>query len=87
VKFYGSSHRKPDVIHLGLGDLLLLYTDGVTEARRDRQLFGSERLQRLMSRKRISAERLPDLVLDRVLAFSGGTLRDDVAMLALMCTI
>ncbi len=65
------------------GDLALFYTDGVTEARRDGQFFGQDRLLALLRRKRISAKRLPQLIVDKVLAFSGGVLRDDLAILAL----
>jgi serine phosphatase RsbU (regulator of sigma subunit) len=68
------------------GDLLLLYTDGVTEARRGLELFGEKRLERLLRRKRITAGRLPSLVLDQVLAFSSGSLHDDMAVLALALT-
>ncbi len=69
---------------LEANDLLLLYTDGVTETRRAGELFGQQRLERLLRRKRITVERLPHLILDQMLAFSGGTLRDDVAILALL---
>jgi serine phosphatase RsbU (regulator of sigma subunit) len=64
-------------------DLALLYTDGATEARRDGQFFGQDRLLVLLRRKRVSVKRLPQLVVDRVLAFSGGVLRHDLAILAL----
>ena len=64
------------------GDLVLLYTDGVTEARHDGQFFGQEGLMALLRRKRVSAKSLPQLIVDRVLAFSGGVLRDDLAILA-----
>lgn len=64
-------------------DLLLLYTDGVTETRREEEFFGEERLRELLRLERVSVEGLPELVLSRVLAFSGGSLNDDVAVLAL----
>jgi PAS domain S-box-containing protein len=63
--------------------LLLLYTDGITEARRDGDLYGEERLARAVVRvcgHRV--DELPALLLDDALEFSGGTLRDDVALLA-----
>ncbi len=74
---------KSGSVDLEAGDLLLLYTDGVIEARRGGEFFGEKRLETLLRRKRISVERLPHTVLDQVLAFSGGGLRDDVAVLAL----
>ena len=70
-------------MELEAGDLLLLYTDGVLEARRNGEFFGEKRLEKIMRRKRIKAESLPSVVLERVLAFSGGTLTDDIAVLAL----
>ena len=54
------------------------------ETRRDGQFFGQKRLERLLKRKRITVERLPHLILDQLLAFSHGTLSDDVAVLALL---
>lgn len=72
----------PNEVSLRSGDLLLLYTDGVTEARSDGTFFGEEGLARILGRKRVSAQRLPQLIVDKVLAFSGGRLADDVAVLA-----
>jgi serine phosphatase RsbU (regulator of sigma subunit) len=83
---YPDANWKPREISLAPGDLLLLYTDGVTEARRGLEMFGEKRLERLLKRKRISPGRLPHMILDQVLAFSGGSLRDDAAVLVLSLT-
>jgi serine phosphatase RsbU (regulator of sigma subunit) len=70
---------------LGPGDLLVLYTDGVTEVRRRRrEVFGHRELTTLL---RTCGGLPPDAVADRVeaavLAASEGRLRDDVAILIL----
>jgi len=67
---------------LGPADLLFLYTDGIIEARRGGEFFGEMRLQDLL-RRAVPVERLPQVVLDEVLDFSGGMLQDDVAILSL----
>ncbi len=68
---------------MGPGDLLLLYTDGITEARAGAELFGEARLAQAIRHASAPVEDVPALVLEQVLAFSGGELRDDVAILAL----
>ncbi len=68
------------------GDTLLLYTDGIIEARSGREPFGESRLEHIVRRKNVSVRRLPRLILDQVLAFTGGHLIDDVALLALQYT-
>jgi PAS domain S-box-containing protein len=77
---------KPGEARLEAGDILLLYTDGIVEARRGKEFFGDERLEKLLKRKRLSVERLPGLILDQVLAFSEGKLTDDIAVLAVELT-
>lgn len=65
------------------GDVLFLYTDGLTEARRGIHLFGDERLIDLLSICPPSPKKIPSCIFDEVLKFSGGILQDDVALLAL----
>jgi Stage II sporulation protein E (SpoIIE)/Phosphoserine phosphatase RsbU, N-terminal domain len=78
--------RLTDVaVRLGPGDVLVLYTDGVTEVRRRRrEVFGHRQLVALLGR---CAGLPPDAVADRVelavLQASEGRLRDDMAILAL----
>ena len=79
---FAESVWKPREAQLGTGDLLILYTDGITEARRDDDFFGEERLAAVTKRSGVPVEELPQLVLDEVMGFSGGVLKDDVAILA-----
>jgi serine phosphatase RsbU (regulator of sigma subunit) len=71
-------------VMLGPGEVLVLYTDGVTEVRRRRrEVFGQRELVALLE---TCAGLPPDAVADRVeaavFAASEGRLRDDVAILA-----
>lgn len=69
---------------LGSGDILFLYTDGVLEARRgDRELFGEERLFEALSGASTPVRAVTE-VFERLTAFAGGELSDDVALLAVM---
>ena len=61
----------------------MLYTDGVTEARRDGELFGEERLVEAVADLRgRSAQELADGVRDAALAFAG-RLSDDLQVVTL----
>jgi serine phosphatase RsbU (regulator of sigma subunit) len=66
------------------GDVLLMYTDGVTNARRGGELFGRDRLEALLpglaSRR---AGRIVSHIYRTVRAFAEGDLHDDCALLAL----
>ncbi len=64
-------------------DTILIYTDGVTEARGGRELYGSERLSALLEGVGDADPlTLPAKVFAAIEAFAEGRLRDDVAMLA-----
>lgn len=64
------------------GDVLILYTDGVTEARCGGELFGEERLMDLVKElKSINAKALPQAIFNELSARTGGRLSDDIAIL------
>ncbi|MFL5980359.1 MAG: SpoIIE family protein phosphatase [Gaiellaceae bacterium] len=66
---------------LAPGDAIVLYTDGVLEARRDGELYGMERLDRLLAeRASLSPAELARAVLDDCRAFADGELADDCAV-------
>jgi chemotaxis methyl-accepting protein methylase/serine phosphatase RsbU (regulator of sigma subunit) len=69
---------------MGDGDVLVLFTDGVTEARRDHVLLGEERLAKfLRDVGAIPTRDVPQFLFDHVLEFTGGSLSDDVAIVAI----
>ncbi|MBL7502283.1 SpoIIE family protein phosphatase [Frankia sp. CNm7] len=76
-------------LRLRPGDTLLLYTDGVTEARRGRDQFGDERLRALLASidtataSTATADTVTAAVEAAVLAHTGGPPQDDIAILAI----
>jgi PAS domain S-box-containing protein len=74
---YGASH-----VMLTLDDYLMLYTDGVTEARRGAELFGEARLLEAVEALRGgTAEEMAQGIADAALGF--GQLRDDLQVVVL----
>lgn len=66
------------------GDLLFMYTDGLTEARQGDELFGEERLfHALEGMAGLAPGEVLNAVTERVSAFAGGRLSDDLALLAI----
>ena len=69
---------------IGVGEMIVLYTDGITEARCQHEMFGEDRLVRTLTKLRhTSVKRMPQRLLGAVLEFSGGVLRDDTVVLCL----
>jgi serine phosphatase RsbU (regulator of sigma subunit) len=69
---------------IAAGQTLLLYTDGVPEARRGNRLLGEDGLRELArAAPRLSLDALLDRIERGALAHAEGSLRDDLAMLAL----
>jgi serine phosphatase RsbU (regulator of sigma subunit) len=72
---------------LAAGECVVLFTDGVVEARRERELYGLERLDRALGRgARLSPEELARAVVDDCRSFAGGELGDDCAVVVIRRT-
>ena len=73
-------HRIP----FGPGDKLVLYTDGISEARQGRELLGLERVQQaLAEHSHASAAELAHALLSTATDWASGQLTDDAAVLVL----
>jgi phosphoserine phosphatase RsbU/P len=74
-------------LRLSAGEALVLYTDGVTERRNGRQMFGDETLLRVLgSAASQSADAVAGRVEREVRAFGPGVSRDDLAVLVVRAT-
>ena len=86
----GDGAPAPSICDLEPDDVVLLYTDGVTEARTpDGELFGLERLADLLEREAASgrtAEELLRRLVQSVLDHQSGGLRDDATLLLVQWT-
>jgi serine phosphatase RsbU (regulator of sigma subunit) len=72
---------------LGVGDAVVLYTDGVIEARREHELYRVERLDRVLSEHRqLAPGDLARIVLDDCRSFARGELADDCAVVVVKRT-
>jgi phosphoserine phosphatase RsbU/P len=77
---------KPRQTRLAPGDVVVMYTDGVTEAvNSDNQMFGDERLEKLVRESvDLSAEEIKQRILDEVLNFTAGLPQgDDITLIVL----
>ena len=70
-------------VELSAGDTLVVYSDGVTEARNGAGFFGQSGLEACLARHPDSARALVDALLSEVLEFQSGFPRDDVVIAAL----
>jgi serine phosphatase RsbU (regulator of sigma subunit)/uncharacterized protein YigA (DUF484 family) len=71
-------------IELEPGATVVLYTDGVIEARREGELYGEERLDDLLRRSAgLEPQALAEAVLADCTRFAGGELSDDCAVVCL----
>ena len=71
-------------IPLDMGDMLLLYTDGLAEARNGQQLFGEDRIANTLRRDPgVSPDVLAKTLLEAARDFATEPMTDDVAILAI----
>jgi phosphoserine phosphatase RsbU/P len=81
----GSYHSRE--IGLEIGDLLLLYTDGLAEVRNGEQIFGEERIANALRRDpNVAAGVLCKNLLETARDFASESMGDDVAILAIRRT-
>jgi serine phosphatase RsbU (regulator of sigma subunit) len=72
---------EPREIHLAPGDLLAIFSDGVTEAMRGEEEFGESRfLDVLRAASQLPAEEVVTAVFTSVQQFSAGDQSDDVTL-------
>lgn len=77
---------KPRQTRLNSGDVVVMYTDGVTEAvNNDNEMFGEDRLEELVQRNVTqSAEQIKQCILDEVISFTRGLPQgDDITLIVL----
>ena len=77
--FEGAARDESEIV-LGPGEALVFYTDGVTEGRRGRELYGDDRMHHALDGLEGDAATVVDGLLGDVLEFQGGLPRDDVAI-------
>ena len=70
-------------VSLEPGDAVVLYTDGVTEARRDDTFYGEERLEAAVMGAFTSAQGLTESILEDVLRYQSGFARDDIVLVTI----
>lgn len=77
-------------VHVGRSDLIVLYTDGVTELRDQPDLFNEDQLGRLVRNMRtarqMDATATAQLILDTVVGLSPREARDDIALVVARVT-
>lgn len=84
IGLFADVEHADETFHLGPDDALVLFTDGVTEARGETGLFGEQRLVDLLEWVRgLDAAGLADCVADHVLAFQRDDAADDIAVLVI----
>ncbi len=73
-----------DTDHMHFGDILAIYTDGVTEARCNNGFFGEDRLLSLVKAyASMETKELPEAIFNKIMECSEGKLTDDIVLLTI----
>ncbi|MFH1453640.1 MAG: SpoIIE family protein phosphatase [Armatimonadota bacterium] len=74
-----------ETVSIEQGDILILYTDGITEARsKEGELFGFERLKNIISEsKDLSSQKIADKIYNEIQKFTLKNLSDDFTLLVI----
>ncbi len=76
-----------EAVQLEAGDLLLLYTDGATDAARGSEWLGTEGLQRILEQHlQPDTQAMLEAIYASILEFARGSLRDDIALMLVRAT-
>jgi sigma-B regulation protein RsbU (phosphoserine phosphatase) len=89
IGIFKTAEFEVETVHMEVGDILILYTDGITEAiNNDEEDFGEERLENLViENAEQPAQHLADLILEAVTGFTQDqNLMDDATLLVLKRT-
>jgi len=74
-------------VDLSGGDILVLYTDGIIELRRDSEFFGEKRLADLITKyAQLGAQEIADRIIDDAREFASGRLTDDIVLMVIKRT-
>jgi serine phosphatase RsbU (regulator of sigma subunit)/ABC-type amino acid transport substrate-binding protein len=85
--FFGATFEARSVT-LTADQVLVLYTDGIIEARADGEFFGEEKLVAALDElRRTSLDRLPGRLVETTLRYAGGTLSDDAVVMTVSLVV
>jgi phosphoserine phosphatase RsbU/P len=74
-------------VELARDDRLVFYTDGVTDGRRDNELYGEARMLSMLAEQAPTSNDLVDALLADCLDFQNNHARDDIAVVAVRATL